>query len=181
MVVAVDVPFQLWDHYRKLKMTKEELRREARETEGDPNIKARIRAQQRELARKRMMAEIPQADVVVTNPTHYAVALKYEGNRMRAPIVVAKGAHLLAMKIREIAREHKVPILEAPPLARALYQHTELGQAIPEALYTVVAEVLAYVYQLRSARDHGTSVPRAPDALEVPAHLDPENPQSKNN
>ncbi len=180
LVVAVDVPFQLWDHYRKLKMTKQELRQEARETEGDPHIKARIRAQQRELARKRMMAEIPHADVIVTNPTHYAVALKYEGHRMRAPVVVAKGAHLLALKIREIGRDHGVPILEAPPLARALYQHTELGQAIPEGLYTAVAEVLAYVYQLRRARDHGAAVPRAPDALLVPAHLDPANSESKN-
>ena len=119
LIAAIDVPFQLWDHHRKLKMTKEEVRQENKETEGDPHVKGRIRAQQRAMARKRMMAEIPTADVIVTNPTHYSIALKYEDGKMRAPRVVAKGAHLLALKIREIAREHHMPVLEAPPLARA--------------------------------------------------------------
>jgi flagellar biosynthetic protein FlhB len=152
LIAAIDVPFRLWDHHRKLKMTKEEVRQENKETEGDPHIKGRIRAQQRAMARKRMMAEIPSADVIVTNPTHYSIALKYEEGKMRAPSVVAKGAHLLALRIREIAREHNVPVLEAPPLARALYHHAELGDEIPQTLYNAVAEVLAYIYQLRRYR-----------------------------
>jgi len=175
LIVAIDVPFQLWDHNNKLKMTKEEVRQEAKETEGDPHVKGRIRSLQSEMARRRMMAEIPTADVVVTNPTHYAVALKYSEQGMRAPIVVAKGSHLLAARIREIAVEHKVPILEAPPLARALHKHVELGHPIPEALFTAVAEVLAYVYQLRRYQKLGGNRPEAPTDLPVPAQLDPAN------
>jgi flagellar biosynthesis protein FlhB len=173
LIVAVDVPFQLWDHNNKLKMTKEEVRQEARETEGDPQIKGRIRSLQREMARRRMMAEIPTADVVVTNPTHYSVALRYAEGSMKAPMVVAKGSHLLAARIREIAMEHNVPILEAPPLARALHRHAELGQTIPEALYTTVAEVLAYVYQLRRYNRVGGTRPQEPRDLPVPPELDP--------
>lgn len=160
-------------------MTKEEVRQENKETDGDPYIKARIRAKQREAARKRMMSEIPKADVIVTNPTHYSVALKYEDGKMRAPRVVAKGSHLLALKIREIGQQHNIPLLEAPPLARALYHHAELGDEIPQTLYNAVAEVLAYVYQLRRHREYGGKVPTLPDALEVPAELDPENAASK--
>ena len=173
LVVAVDVPFQVWDHGRKLRMTREEVRQESRETEGDPQVKQRIRTQQREMARRRMMSEIPKADVVVTNPTHYAVALRYQGNSMRAPQVVAKGAHLLAQRIGELAREHEVPVLEAPPLARALYRHAELGDEVPAALYTAVAEVLAYVYQLRRQQEAGGPLPLPPEALPVPFELDP--------
>jgi len=173
LVVAVDVPFQVWDHGRKLRMTREEVRQENRETEGDPQVKQRIRSQQREMARRRMMSEIPKADVVVTNPTHYAVALRYQGKSMRAPQVVAKGAHLLAQRIGDIAREHGVPVLEAPPLARALYRHAELGDEVPAALYTAVAEVLAYVYQLRRQQEDGGPVPVPPGVLPVPAELDP--------
>ncbi|MEO7558859.1 MAG: flagellar biosynthesis protein FlhB [Nitrosospira sp.] len=179
LIAAVDVPFKLWDHYRKLKMTKEEVRQENKETEGDPHMKARIRAQQREMARKRMMAEVPKADVIVTNPTHYSVALKYEDGKMRAPRVVAKGSHLLALKIREIGQQHHVPLLEAPPLARALYHHAELGDEIPQTLYNAVAEVLAYVYQLRRHREYGGKAPHLPDDLEVPAELDSEDTASK--
>ena len=179
LIAAVDVPFKLWDHYRKLKMTKEEVRQENKETDGDPQMKARIRAKQREVARKRMMAEVPKADVIVTNPTHYSVALKYEDGKMRAPRVVAKGSHLLALKIREIGQQHNIPLLEAPPLARALYHHAELGDEIPQTLYNAVAEVLAYVYQLRRHREYGGKAPSLPDALEVPAELDPENTASK--
>jgi flagellar biosynthesis protein FlhB len=175
LIAAVDVPFKLWDHHRKLKMTKEEVRQENKETEGNPQVKGRIRAQQREMARKRMMAEVPKADVIVTNPTHYSVALKYEDGKMRAPRVVAKGSHLLALKIREVAQQHHVPLLEAPPLARALYHHAELGDEIPQTLYNAVAEVLAYVYQLRRHREYGGKAPSLPGALEVPAELDPEN------
>lgn len=173
LIVLVDVPFQLWEHNKNLRMTKEEVRQEAKETEGDPMVKGRIRSLQREAARRRMMAAIPTADVVVTNPTHYAVALKYSENGMRAPVVVAKGSDLLAKRIREVASEHHVPILEAPPLARALHKHTELGDTIPEALYTAVAEVLAYVYQLKRYEQQGGARPVEPVGLPVPAALDP--------
>jgi flagellar biosynthetic protein FlhB len=169
------VPFQLWDHNKKLMMTKEEVRQENKETEGDPQVKGRIRQMQREAARRRMMSAIPTADVVVTNPTHYAVALKYSDKGMRAPTVVAKGSHLTAQRIREIAVENNVPILEAPPLARALHKHTELGESIPEALYTAVAEVLAYVYQLKRYQTEGGARREQPAVLPVPAELDPAN------
>ncbi|MFA6121520.1 MAG: flagellar biosynthesis protein FlhB [Sideroxydans sp.] len=173
IIVAIDVPFQLWEHHKKLKMTKEEVRQESKETEGDPQVKGRIRSMQREIARRRMMSAIPTADVVVTNPTHYSVALKYSENKMRAPIVVAKGSHLLAARIKEIAAEHRVPILEAPPLARALHKHTDLGEAIPEALFNAVAEVLAYVYQLKRYQQQGGTMPQMPHELPVPKELDP--------
>lgn len=172
-IVVIDLPYQLWSYYNKLKMTKEELRQESKESEGDPHLKAHIRAQQREMARHRMMAEIPSADVVVTNPTHYAVALKYSEGKMRAPRVVAKGADAVAARIRELAAEHKVPLLEAPPLARALFRHTELGDEIPATLYAAVAEVLAYVFQLRHFQQVGGVYPDAPTALPVPPELDP--------
>jgi flagellar biosynthetic protein FlhB len=175
VTAAIDAPYQLWHYANKLKMTREELRQEAKESEGNPEIKAKIRATQREMARRRMMSEIPGADVVVTNPTHYAVALKYADGKMRAPKVVAKGADELAAKIREIAGEHNVPLLEAPPLARALYRHTELGDEIPQALYTAVAEVLAYVFQLRAYGRNGGMRPKPPVELDVPAELDPLN------
>jgi flagellar biosynthetic protein FlhB len=174
LIVMIDVPFQLWDNNKKLMMTKEEVRQESKETEGDPMVKGRIRSLQREAARKRMMAAVPTADVVVTNPTHYAVALKYGETGMRAPVVVAKGSHLLAQRIREIAEANHVPILEAPPLARALHKHTDLGESIPEALYTAVAEVLAYVYQLHRYEKQGGVRPQEPKSLPVPVELDPE-------
>jgi flagellar biosynthesis protein FlhB len=177
VIAAIDVPFQLWRYYQGLRMTREELRQEFKELEGDPQLKARIRSQQRELARRRMMAEVPKADVVVTNPTHFAVALKYDSGSMGAPQVVAKGMNLMAQKIRELAEEHRVPVLEAPPLARALYRHTELGDQIPAALYTAVAEVMAYVYQLNQyfAAGAGAAVPppQVPAAIAVPVGLDP--------
>ncbi len=173
LIAAIDVPFQLWQYHSKLKMTKEELRQEAKELEGDPQLKARIRSQQREMARKRMMSEVPKADVVVTNPTHYSVALKYDASKMRAPRVVAKGAGLVAQRIREIAGEHHVPLLEAPPLARALYRHTEPGDEVPATLYTAVAEVMAYIYQLNHYFSHGGLPPRPPADIPVPAGMDP--------
>ena len=169
-VALADVPLQLWRHGRGLRMSLEEVKREARESEGDPQLKARIRQRQREGARRRMMSAVPKADVVVTNPTHYAVALSYQSS-MRAPRVVAKGRDEVAAKIREIAAEHGVPLLEAPPLARALYAHAEIESEIPAALYNAVAQVLAYVYQLRAAV--GNRMPAAPDEIEVPAELDP--------
>ena len=174
VIAAIDAPYQMWAYAEKLKMTRQEVIQESKEANGNPQIKAKIRAQQREMARRRMMAEIPKADVIVTNPTHFAVALKYtEGNG--APRVVAKGADALAAKIRELASEHKVPILEAPPLARALYAHTELGDQIPETLYAAVAEILAYVFQLRSYLKHGGTRPIEPKDIDVPKELDPNN------
>lgn len=178
-IACIDAPYQLWQYSRKLKMTRQEVRQEAKESEGNPEIKAKIRAQQREIARRRMMAEIPQADVVVTNPTHYSVALKYTDGKMRAPKVVAKGAGEVAMKIREIARENKVPLLEAPALTRALFRHADLGDEIPERLYMAVAEVLAYVFQLKAWRQHGGLHPETPRRIDVPPELDPHNPAAQ--
>jgi len=172
IIAAIDVPLQLWQHHSKLKMTRQELRDEARESEGDPHVKGRIRSLQREAARKRMMSEVPKADVIVTNPTHYSVALSYTES-MRAPKVVAKGSALVALRIREIAREHNVPILEAPPLARALYRHTDLGDEVPATLYEAVAQVMAYVFQLRRYRTHGGAAPVMPAAVPVPEGMDP--------
>lgn len=174
IVAAIDVPYQLWRHADELKMSRQELRQEQKESEGDPQIKAAIRAQQREIARRRMMAEIPKASVIVTNPTHYAVALRYDEKMMGAPRVVAKGADLLAAKIREIGAQHHVPVLEAPALARAIFRHAEIGSEIPEKLYTAVAEVLAYVFQLRRYREFGGAAPLPLRAVPVPAGLDPQ-------
>ena len=175
VIAAIDAPYQMWQYAKKLKMTRQEVIQESKEANGNPQIKAKIRQQQRAMARRRMMAEIPNADVVVTNPTHFAVALKYTEGGNGAPKVVAKGADEVAAKIREIAKEHNIPMLEAPPLARALFKHTDLGDEIPEALYGAVAEVLAYVYQLRTYRRDGGSRPEEPRELKVPEELDPKN------
>ena len=177
LVAIMDVPFQLWQYRRKLRMSKDEVKRENKEQEGDPHIKARVRSLQREMARRRMMTEVPKADVVVTNPTHFSVALKYDAERMGAPIVVAKGRGDVALKIRELAKEHKVPLLEAPPLARALYAHCELEQPVPAALYTAVAEVMAYVYQLNQWMSKGGQQPALPTRIPVPDALDPGAPK----
>lgn len=168
LIVLMDVPFQLWNYQRGLRMTKQEVRQESKEMEGDPQIKARIRSLQREAARRRMMQAVPQADVVVTNPMHFAVALKYEERSMSAPQVVAKGSQLVAERIKELAREHRVPVVEAPPLARALHRHAEIGETIPGALFTAVAQLLAYVHQLNHSMN-----PALPAHWEVPAKLDP--------
>lgn len=170
LIAAIDVPYQIWNYHHGLRMTKEEVRQEYKETEGDPQIKARIRALQREQARRRMMQAVPRADVVVTNPMHFAVALKYEEKGMAAPQVVAKGSQLVAERIKEIAREHHVPVVEAPPLARALHRHVEVGEVIPGPLFTAVAQVLAYVYQLNHQMN-----PALPEEWQVPANLDPAN------
>ncbi|CAN5275856.1 flagellar biosynthesis protein FlhB [soil metagenome] len=150
VVAGADAALSWWRHHKGLRMTKEEQRLEAREAEGNPEIKQRVRQQQREMARRRMMAAVPQADVVITNPTHYAVALRYAEGSMRAPIVVAKGVDLTAARIREIAAEHKVMLVEAPPLARALFRNAEIDAEIPGPLYSAVAQVLAYVFQIRA-------------------------------
>jgi flagellar biosynthetic protein FlhB len=175
IIAAIDVPFQLWQYHDRLKMTRDELRREAKESEGDPQLKARIRSQQREMARRRMMSEVPKADVVVTNPTHFAVALKYDSAAMGAPVVVAKGMNLIAQRIRELAEEHHLPVLEAPPLARALHRHAEVGEQIPATLYTAVAEVMAWVYQLNAfaQQSSGMPFPVTPTHIAVPDGLDP--------
>ena len=176
LIAAIDVPFQLWQYYKNLRMTREEVRQEGKEQEGDPHMKQRIRSQQRELARKRMMSEVPKADVVVTNPTHYAVALKYDSGNMGAPQVIAKGMNLIAQRIRELAEENAVPLLEAPPLARALYRHCDIGEQVPAPLYTAVAEVMAYVYQLKqylAGDGRLVPLPALPTDLPVPADMDP--------
>ncbi|RUO60059.1 flagellar type III secretion system protein FlhB [Pseudidiomarina marina] len=168
VVVAFDVPFQLFTHTKKLRMSKEEVKRENKETEGDPHVKGKIRQQQQAMARRRMMTEVPKADVIVTNPTHYAVALKYDDSNMGAPRVVAKGTDLVAQRIRELGDEHQVPRLEAPPLARALHMHVDLGHEIPAPLYTAVAEVLAWAFQLKRAREGAAIKPPTPTNISVP-------------
>ncbi len=172
VVVGIDVPYQLWSHAKKLRMSKEDLRKEHKESEGDPHVKGRIRAQQQAVARRRMMSKVPSADVIVTNPTHYAVALSYQEGSMGAPKVVAKGTERVAARIRELGAEHQVPLLEAPPLARALYHHVDLDQEIPAELYTAVAEVLAWAYRLKRVREEGGEMPQTPRDLPVPAELD---------
>jgi flagellar biosynthetic protein FlhB len=171
IAAMIDVPAQLWRHHSALKMTFEEVKRESKENDGDPHVKARIRTLQRDAARRRMMDAIPTADVIVTNPTHFAVALAYHDGKMRAPTVVAKGADLVALRIREIAAEHNVPVMEQPALARALHRHAEIGEEVPVSLYNAVAQVLAYVYQLK--RLAPGMVLHEPDLIEVPAGLDP--------
>lgn len=173
LIVAADVPYQFWRYHEQLKMTKEEVKRESKEMEGDPHVKGRIRALQREAARRRMMASVPSADVVVTNPTHFSVALSYKSG-MAAPKVVAKGRGEIALRIREVAGEAGVPMLEAPALARALYRWAEIDDDVPVRLYAAVAEVLAYVYQLNQYRKMGGGYPKPPVDLPVPPELDPE-------
>lgn len=170
---AVDVPLQMRLHANKLKMSHQELKQENKELEGNAEVKSKVRARMREMTRRRMMAAVPKADLVVMNPTHYAVALKYDDGSMAAPRVVAKGADLLALRIRDLAKGSKVPVLEAPVLARALYAHAELDREIPAALFAAVAQVLAYVYQLRAAMAGQVPMPGGLPPLDVPAGLDP--------
>lgn len=167
LIALVDVPFQIFQHNRELKMTKQEVKDEMKETEGRPEVKSRIRTIQREMAQRRMMEEVPKADVVIVNPTHFAVALRFDYN-MNAPRVVAKGADLIAARIRKLADQHDVLVFSAPPLARALYFSTELNQEIPAGLYVAVAQVLAYVFQLKRATVEGEFRPQPPTELPVP-------------
>jgi flagellar biosynthetic protein FlhB len=169
----IDVPLQRFQHAQRLKMSHQEIKQEHKEVEGNQEIKAKLRARMREMTKRRMLAAVPKADLVVMNPTHYAVALKYDDKKMGAPRVVAKGADLLAMKIRDLAKDSKVPVLQAPVLARALYAHAELDREIPAALFAAVAQVLAYVYQLRAALAGQVAMPAAMPELNVPAELDP--------
>ena len=173
LFAAIDVPLQKRLHAQKLKMSHQELKQENKENEGNAEVKGKVRARMREMTKRRMMAAVPHADLVVMNPTHYAVALKYDEAAMGAPRVVAKGADLLALRIRDLAEGSKVPVLEAPVLARALYAHAELDREIPAALFAAVAQVLAYVYQLRAAMLGKVPMPGALPALDVPAELDP--------
>lgn len=170
----IDVPLQRHQHAQRLKMSHQEVKQENKEAEGNVEVKARIKARMREMAKKRMLAAVPTADLVVMNPSHFAVALKYDEGQMAAPRIVAKGADLMALKIRDIAREHKVPVLQAPPLARALYTHGEVDREIPARLFSAVAQVLAYVYQLRAAMAGRASMPQDLPPIAVPVDLDPE-------
>lgn len=174
LIAAIDVPYQLWNYRKSLKMTRQEVKQEMKESEGSPEVKGRIRRLQHQLAQRRMLEDIPAADVVLVNPTHYAVALKYEAGTTRAPKVVAKGLDEIALTIRKLADAHAVPIVESPPLARALYRQAQVGQEIPVALYAAVASILGYVYQLRTWRRDGGRAPVQP-SVEVPSSLsDPE-------
>ena len=166
LIVALDVPFELWNHQKQLRMTKQEIKDEMKETDGNPQVKQRIRTMQRQLAESRMMEDVKTADVVITNPTHYAVALQYLDRPGSAPRLVAKGKDLTALRIRSIAAEHDIPLFEAPPLARALYRSTEIGHEIPHVLYMAVARVLAYVFQLKNAGP--TDYVPKPDDLDIP-------------
>ena len=172
-IALLDVPLQWFRHRNRLKMTHQEAREEVRESEGDPAVKGRQRQRQREISRNRMLAAVPKADVVITNPTHFAVAIRYDEAGMGAPRVVAKGTDHLAAKIRELAMDAGVPLFEAPPLARALYAHVEIDHEIPATLYTAVAQVLAFVYQLRHWVPGRNPYPREPRDLQVPTGLDP--------
>lgn len=172
LIAAIDVPYQLWTHHQKLKMTKQEIKDEYRETEGKPEVKSAIRRAQQEISRRRMMEAVPKADVIITNPTHYSVALKYDQTKSMAPIVVAKGKDQIALRIRELGMKSKVPILETPPLARAIYFSTKLNREIPNELYVAVAHVLAYVFQLKKSGIY--EVKDTPDhikKLEIPESL----------
>ena len=170
VVTAVDVPFQLWDHKRQLMMTLQEVKDEYKETDGHPEVKQHIRKLQMQMAERRMMQEVPKADVVVTNPTHYAVALRYDQQSMAAPRVIAKGADLIAAEIRKVAQENNVPVAAAPPLTRALFYSTELNDEIPAGLYLAVAQVLAYVYQLDKRKKASNDEITLPD-LPIPDDL----------
>jgi flagellar biosynthetic protein FlhB len=170
-IALADVPWQLYSHTKKLRMSLQEIKDEFKESEGRPEVKGKIRQLQREMSQRRMMAEVPTADVVITNPTHYSVALKYDSSGMSAPILVAKGTDQVALKIREIAKENNVPQMQAPPLARALYTHAKIGDEIPEGLYVAVAQVLAYIYQMdQFAKGKGPKPERKPD-MPIPRDL----------
>mgnify|MGYP006397087373 CR=1 FL=1 len=172
LIVVIDAPFQLWKHQKDLRMTKQEVKDEHKDSEGSPEVKGRIRRLQMEMANRRMMQEVPKADVVVTNPTHYAVALKYEDNGARAPVVLAKGSDETAAKIREIALEYDIPLVQSPALARSIYHTTELEQEIPQGLFVAVAQVLAYVYQLKMHKKGKAKRPKKPASdLPIPDDL----------
>ncbi|MDO6564671.1 flagellar biosynthesis protein FlhB [Amphritea sp. 1_MG-2023] len=172
LISVIDVPFQIYDYTQKLKMTLQEVKDEMKNSEGKPEVKGRIRQLQREISQRKMMAAVPEADVVITNPTHYAVALKYEQGGGGAPFMVAKGGDFVALKIREIADQHEIPVLSAPPLARAIYHSTDVDEEIPSGLFKAVAEILAYVYQLqRHKRRQGPAPKAISEQLDIPDEL----------
>ncbi len=171
LIVLIDVPFQIWEHSRKLKMSRQDIKDEMKDSEGKPEVKGRIRQLQREMAQNRQMAAVPEADVIITNPTHFSVALKYDPNTMATPILLAKGVDHAALKIREIANEHNIEIMESPVLARSIYHTTDVDQEIPAGLYMAVAQVLAYVFQLRNYRRGEGDLPTVPRNLNVPNDL----------
>ncbi len=171
LIAAVDVPLQIYEYNKKLKMSRQDLKDESKDTDGKPEVKGRIRQLQREIAQRRMMSKVPEADVVITNPTHFAVALKYDPETMDTPILVAKGGDNIALKIREIANAHKVEILESPALARAIFYTTELEDTIPSGLYLAVAQVLAYVFQLRNYRKGRGQKPKQPGNFNLPPDM----------
>jgi len=163
VIAGIDVPYQIWQHRKQLRMTREEVKEEMKESDGRPEVKARIRRAQHAIANRRMLEAVPKADAVIVNPTHYAVAIAYDAQRMRAPRVVAKGVDHMAQSIREVAEKHRVPIVSAPPLARALHRLVELDQEVPSKLYAAVAQVLTFVYHLRAYQRHGGRAPQKPD------------------
>jgi flagellar biosynthetic protein FlhB len=173
LFALVDVPLQRRLLQRRLRMSVEEMRKEMKEVEGNAEVKGKMKLRMREMVNRRMLAAVPRADLVVMNPTHYAVALRYDEAKMAAPRVVAKGADLLALRMRDLARESGVPVLQAPPLARALYAHTEVDREIPARLFGAVAQVLAWVYQVRDAMASGRPLPAQAPVPEVPADMDP--------
>jgi flagellar biosynthetic protein FlhB len=171
VVAAIDVPFQIAQHKKQLKMTKQEVKDELKDSEGKPEVKAKIRALQQQTARRQMLEQVPEADVVIVNPEHFSVAIKYDAAAMAAPIMVAKGVDHMALKIREIADAHDVPIVREPPLARSIYYTTEAGEEVPAGLYVAVAQVLAYIYQLEQyQRGQVKNAPVMPD-IEIPAEF----------
>jgi flagellar biosynthetic protein FlhB len=173
LIGGVDALYQRFDYNKRQRMTRQELKDESKESDGNPEMKSRVRQVQHQMSRRRMMQDLPKADVVVTNPTHFAVALKYDENRFGAPRVIAKGVDVLAQQIRLVASGHKIPLVESPPLARALYATTELGKEIPTALYVAVAQILAYVYQLKQASARGDAPPPPPQPDVDPDLLGP--------
>ena len=162
VIAAIDVPFQIWNHNKEMRMTMQEVKDEMKDTDGKPEVKSKIRQLQRQMADARMMDAVPDADVIITNPTHFAIALKYDPDNMRAPLVVAKGADVVAGTIRRVAAANEILLMETPPLARALYYTTDIGQEIPDGLYVAVAQVLAYVFQLRDVQKNGGKKPSRP-------------------
>lgn len=168
IISMIDIPFQIWEHQKKMKMSRQDIKDELKDTEGKPEVKSKIRQLQMQMAQNRMMGSVPEADVVITNPTHYSVALKYDPDNMGAPILIAKGIDHIALKIREIANANDIELLESPPLARAIYHTTEVEEEVPEGLYVAVAQVLAYVFQLREYRKGRGDRPKLPERPDIP-------------
>lgn len=171
VITLFDVPFQLWNHSQELRMTKQEVKDEYKDSEGKPEVKSRLARLQRELLKRRLSIEVPKADVIITNPTHYAVALKYDQKNMKAPKLVAKGVDVMAEKIMEIAKSKSIPLVALPPLARSIYFHTEVGEEIPSELYVSVAQVLAYVHQLKLYKRGKLKKPKVPEKVNIPPEM----------